>query len=161
MKSAVVCLFALLASLAVFPGVLASRNLQQSAQAAATGSQAAAATAQAQNVGGQQQASTGAAALGQGSTTLGVSVAAGEVDVCLNGPNENFSICRTRAPSVRSSVCTDVPPDDRFNCTQQAVDFKKCTQPFMFVGSFCLKSCTRCGEFFFPPFFLLVAKIYY
>lgn len=40
--------------------------------------------------------------------------------------------------------CTDVPPDDRFTCQQQA-DFGKCQQSWMVEGNFCETTCGRNG----------------
>lgn len=45
----------------------------------------------------------------------------------------------------RASNCTDIPPDSNFTCYQQATEFNKCDADFMFLYSYCLKSCNRCG----------------
>ena len=118
------------------------------ASAGATGAESSAAFAAASNIAGQERAATQAAATGAGATTFGVSQAAGQVVVCYDGgPSYSASQCRTLAPNFRATNCTDVPPDDRFTCTQQAVDYKKCDAGFMFLGAFCLRSCDRCrGE---------------
>ncbi|KAL4536072.1 hypothetical protein Ndes2526A_g05615 [Nannochloris sp. 'desiccata'] len=116
------------------------------ATAGAAGSQSASASAIATNIAGQGQATTAAQATGAGATTFGASQAQGQIDTCFSGPNENLSVCRTLAPNVRASECTDVPPDDRYTCTQQAKDFGKCDSDFIFVGSYCLSSCGRCGD---------------
>lgn len=123
------------------------RALHAEATAAASGSQSASASASASSVNGQEQATTASNATGAGATTYGQSAAAGQIDVCVNGPNQNYSSCRTFAPSVRSSQCTDVPPDDRYTCAQQ-VSYGKCDADFMFLDSYCLKSCNRCGSKF-------------
>jgi hypothetical protein len=73
-----------------------------------------------------------------------VSQAAGQVDRCLDAKVAGTAECRTLAPRARSTRCTDIPPDARFTCAQQA-GFKKCDADFMFPGAFCLKSCNRCG----------------
>lgn len=126
------------------------RRMHQAASATAAGQQSASASAMASNIGGVEQAATGALATGPGATTSGISIAAGQIDTCLSGPNQNLSVCRTLAPSVRAVSCTDIAPDDRFNCTQQAVQYGKCGQDFMFIGSYCLKSCGRCGGKSYP-----------
>jgi hypothetical protein len=41
--------------------------------------------------------------------------------------------------------CTDDAPTAEFTCQQQAVDYKKCDKPFMYLEGLCLKSCGRCG----------------
>jgi len=115
------------------------------ATAGASGSRSARASATATNIAGQGQASTAAEATGPGATTFGASQAEGEVDTCFSGPDQNLSVCRTLAPQVRASECTDVPPDDEFTCNQQAEEFEKCDFDWMFVGSYCLSSCGRCG----------------
>ena len=123
------------------------RMLQEptTATAGASGSRSTSASAIATNIAGQGQASTNAQATGAGATTFGISSANGQVDVCFSGPNQNCSVCRTLAPSVLSSKCTDVSPDEKYTCTQQAKDYGKCNSDLIFVGSYCLSSCGRCG----------------
>lgn len=120
------------------------RSLLQKAAAAASG-EVARAAASASSMNGQQTASTISAALGQGATAAGLSQAAGQVDFCLQSGNSGSAACMTLAPRIRSARCTDIPPDTRFTCTQQADNFKKCDADFLFVGAYCLKSCKRCG----------------
>jgi hypothetical protein len=125
-----------------------ARRLLQSpttATAGASGSQSSSASAMAQNIGGQGQAATSSQATGAGATTFGVSQAQGQIDTCFSGPNQNLSTCRTLAPKVRASRCSNVAPDDNFTCTQQAKEYGKCNIDFMFVGSYCLADCGRCG----------------
>jgi hypothetical protein len=131
--------------------IMTRRMLQNptTATAGAAGSQSARASAIATNMNGQGQAATSSQATGSGATTFGVSQAQGQVDTCFSGPNENLSTCRTLAPSVRASKCTDVAPDTTYTCIQQAKDYAKCDTDFMFVGSYCLSSCGRCGGEFF------------
>ena len=112
-----------------------------SATAGASGSQSALASAIATNT----QAATNAEATGPGASSYGISSAVGQISSCFKGSNQNYSLCRTLAPSTRSLNCTDVPPDDRFSCYQQAVQYGKCNSTFIFLDSFCLKSCGRCG----------------
>ncbi|KFM28812.1 hypothetical protein F751_6333 [Auxenochlorella protothecoides] len=45
----------------------------------------------------------------------------------------------------RVSNCTDVAPDTSFTCEEQAQQFDKCNADFIYLYSFCLKSCGRCG----------------
>ena len=54
------------------------------------------------------------------------------------------------APSMpaadRSATCTDVAPDSQFTCEEQANEYDKCNASFIYLYSYCLKSCKRCGE---------------
>ena len=68
------------------------------------------------------------------------------MDYCLDVKNSGTSQCRTLAPRLRSSACTDIPPDGNYGCTEQAAKYSKCDSDFMFPGAFCLKSCNRCGS---------------
>ena len=122
-----------------------ARRMHQAASATAQGTNSATASAIASNIAGAQQAATNALATGANASTSGISIAAGQIDTCFSGPQQNLSVCRTLAPSARSVNCTDIAPDNNFSCSQQASDYKKCNSDFMFVGSYCLKSCNRCG----------------
>lgn len=121
------------------------RFLLQQAAAGALGTESASAAAAAVNIGGQTAAATQSSATGPGSTTFGVSAAQGQIDTCINGTNYNASVCRTLAPRDRARNCTNIPPDARFSCQQQAVEYGKCNATFMFLDSYCLRSCNRCG----------------
>lgn len=46
----------------------------------------------------------------------------------------------------RSATCTDVAPDSQFTCEEQANEYDKCNASFIYLYSYCLKSCKRCGE---------------
>lgn len=121
------------------------RGLRAEAISSASGSQSASAFASSSSVNGQENSSTSSSASGSNATTAGLSVAGGQVDVCVNGPNKDYSVCRTLAPSQRALQCTDVPPDDRYTCEEQA-GWGKCNATFIFPQSYCLKSCNRCGS---------------
>ena len=115
-----------------------------SAEAYAVGATSASASSFASSVGGKEYATTQSSADGKSAMVSGVSRAEGQVDVCVKGGKYNAVECRTLAPKKRSSVCSDVPPDDRYTCQEQA-EWEKCDEPFIFVGSWCLESCGRCG----------------
>jgi hypothetical protein len=135
-------------------------QMPTTAGAGAAGSRSARASVIARNIGGQGQAATSAEARGAGAATFGVSQAHGQVDTCFSGPNQNYSTCRTLAPKIRASRCTNVAPDDNFSCTQQATEYGKCTADFIFVGSYCLSSCGRCGgEFVYGGWLSLIFTV--
>lgn len=149
-----------------------SRSLLQPASSSgfAAGSNQAVASAFVSNVNGQGRAGTASSATGGGAIAAGISQAEvrppnylwtrlttthtffsglfipmqGQVNTCIQGPS-NSAECITLAPQQRSSFCSDIPPDNRFSCYQQAVEYGKCDQGFMFEKAYCLRSCNRCG----------------
>ncbi|KAL6762687.1 hypothetical protein V8C86DRAFT_3173859 [Haematococcus lacustris] len=49
----------------------------------------------------------------------------------------------SQSPSTaRKAECTDITPDAKFTCAQQAV-YGQCDKEFMIQGNYCLKSCGR------------------
>lgn len=95
--------------------------------------------------GGQPSASTAGAATGAGSSVVGISQVGGELQACLDGPSNTSAFCVTLLPQQRAEACTDLPPDDKYTCPQQAA-FDKCSDAFIYRDAYCLRSCDRCGE---------------
>lgn len=126
-------------------------NGQARADSYARGTNTASASSYAAVVNGREYASTDSYADGAGAVVAGRSEAGGEVDMCVEGAMYDAARCRTFAPSVRSSGCTNAPPDDRYTCEQQA-SWGKCDYEFIFKDSWCLQSCGRCGGKFFSLF---------
>jgi hypothetical protein len=66
-------------------------------------------------------------------------------DSCLEGPGFDSDRCRELDRRYRVIYCSDIPPGPRYNCSQQAALFDKCTSSWLVRESFCLDSCDRCG----------------
>ena len=79
-----------------------------------------------------------------GATSATAAEARKKAEVCIEGESYNANKCRNRNPRRRSSICSNVSPTDSYNCEEQA-GWGKCDDPFIFVGSWCLESCGRCG----------------
>eukprot|EP00887_Chlorella_sp_A99_P002661 scaffold6.g2661.t1 len=113
------------------------------AQSQSQGANYASSSATATSAGGQCVSGTQGAAVGGPATTSQVSVAGQDVQACFKGPSQAVE-CSTLASSVKSSSCSDIAPDTKFTCAEQA-KFGKCDTDFIFLGAFCLSSCGRCG----------------
>lgn len=46
-------------------------------------------------------------------------------------------------PQSNATGCSDVPPDNRHTCFQQAVLFGKCSDPVLTRGNHCARTCGR------------------